>query len=212
MAKKISSSEIRVPTVESVEVARRAFAAQEPRHLFYRVATELIDLALKNQTKVSVAEALAVLLQTWNAQFYRFGRVNFDEEHFQRIELLVTNNLASIEGYRRRSISGFAADDEDRVRLLFSRFEDVLVAVCAAKSLHLLAPSFFPLWDRKIAKAYHLNLDGGAFDEYIKFMRLTQRQRRALAEQGAKWSDTLKALDEYNFCTYTLKVDSQSAP
>ena len=45
---------------------------QEPRHLFYRVATELIDLSIKGITKISLAEALAVLLQTWNREYYRF--------------------------------------------------------------------------------------------------------------------------------------------
>lgn len=206
------TSDVRVLTVETVEAARRVFADSEPRNLFYRVATELIDLAFKKQTSVSVAESLAVLLQTWNAQFYRFGRVKFDEEHFKQIEALVNNNLASIEGYRRRSIQSLAPDDEDRVRILFSRFENVVGPVGAAKSLHLLAPSFFPLWDREIAKAYHLRLGGGAFDEYIKFMRLTKQQCRVLAEDGAEWSDPLKAIDEYNFCTYTLKEEPEGGP
>jgi len=40
--------------------------------LFYRAATELVSLALEGKTSLSVAEALAVLLQTWNKIFYQY--------------------------------------------------------------------------------------------------------------------------------------------
>ena len=41
-----------------------AFEENEPRDIFYRAATELVALALQGSTTVSVAEALAVLLET----------------------------------------------------------------------------------------------------------------------------------------------------
>lgn len=62
-----------LPTATQLEQARELFEEYEPRDLFYRAATELIDLALDRKTSLTVAEALAVLLQTWNAQYYRFG-------------------------------------------------------------------------------------------------------------------------------------------
>jgi hypothetical protein len=172
------------------------------------VATELIDLALRNATTVSVAEALAVLLQTWNRVYYRFHP--FDERHFRAIEALVHDHSPLIGKYRQRSIASFTLNEEDAVRILYSRFQQVLGPVGAAKSLHLLAPLFFPLWDRAIAKAYHLKLDGDAATEYVRFMRLTREQCRVLTEQGAVWLDLPKALDEYNYCTYTLKSEAES--
>lgn len=192
-----------MPTVKDVEDARRNFLVGEPRYLFYRVATELIDLSRKNKTTVSVAEALAVLLQTWNVSFYRF-RGRFTEQDLAKIKALVSDHHAMIEEYRERSISSLTSGEEDALRRLFSRFEDVLGPVGAAKSLHLLAPLFFPLWDRAIAKAYHVNLDREAPDGYIRFMRISKEQCQVLAEQGAPWLDLLKALDEYNYCTYVL--------
>ncbi len=200
-----TSSDIRVPTVEEVKASRQAFLTREPRRLFYRVAIELIDLARKGTTSVSVAEALAVLLQTWNASFYRFhGR--FDEEHFKQIEALANDHCTMIEEYQQRSITSFRPAEEEIIRVLFTRFEKVLGAVGAAKTLHLLAPSFFPLWDRAIARGYHVNLNQGASDGYIRFMHMAKEQCRILGEQGAPWPDLLKALDEYNYCTYTLRA------
>ena len=53
-------------SIADIEAARLVFEAREPRDLFYRTATALIDLALRGETEVSIGEALAVLLQTWN--------------------------------------------------------------------------------------------------------------------------------------------------
>lgn len=63
---------VQTPTIQDIEAARQAFEANEPRDLFYRAATELVSLALEGRTSLSVAEALAVLLQTWNKMFYQF--------------------------------------------------------------------------------------------------------------------------------------------
>lgn len=101
-------------------------------------------------------------------------------------------------------------DDEDLVRILFSQFAQVLGPVGAAKCLHLLAPNFFPLWDRAIAKAYRINLDNCAFDEYVKFIRIVQHQCCSIKGAGALWPDLLKAVDEYNYCTFTLKTEPES--
>jgi hypothetical protein len=189
-------------TVESVKVARKDFIAGEPRNLFYEVAVELIDLASREMTKVSVAQALAVLLQTWNVSFYRF-RKGFHAEDLAIIEALVNAHFGAIQKYRQRPIVSFSAGEEDAVGALFDSFEHGLGAVGAAKCLHLLAPTFFPLWDRAIAKAYRVKLDRQG---YLNFMRITKEQYRVLTDKGAPWPDLLKAIDEYNYCTYTIKT------
>jgi len=192
-----------VPTLKDVTQARRNFIAGEPRNLFYLVATELIDLSSRGATKnISVAQALAVLLQTWNVSFYRF-RGGFHESDLENIELLVKHHATELQRYRERQITSFSTGEEDAIRRLFSSFQDHLGAVGAAKCLHLLAPTFFPLWDRAIAKAYRVNLDE---EGYLRFMRIAREQCRTLAAQRAPWADLLKAIDEYNYCTYTLKL------
>jgi hypothetical protein len=67
-------------TPADVKAARDSFETNEPRDLFYRVATELVDLALRGATSLTVAEALAVLLQTWNKTYYQYRK--FDNAHF----------------------------------------------------------------------------------------------------------------------------------
>lgn len=189
-------------TLKNVEQARKDFLTGEPRHLFYLVATELIELSTHKKTKVSVAQALAVLLQTWNVSFYRF-RGGFHEDDLATIEALVNVHLPTLQEYRQRPITSLVLDEEDAVRRLFVSFEHGLGAVGAAKTLHLLAPNFFPLWDNAIAKAYRVKVDEQG---YMKFMRIAKEQCQVLTDQGAPWSDLLKAIDEYNYCTYTMKM------
>ena len=102
---------------------------------------------------------------------------------------------------------GLRDGDEISVRDLFSAFEDVLFPVGAAKCLHLLAPRFFPLWDRAIAVGYGLALDkkGSNAERYWIFMQFARRQIQHLGG-GYSGSNPLKSLDEYNYCIYTKRL------
>src|SRR5258708_6460892 len=140
VADKIHSTSVSTLRLKDVDKSRKAFVAGEPRYLFYLVATELIDLSRKRITKkVSVAQALAVLLQTWNVSFYRF-RGGFHEEDLTKIEALLNDHLAVLEKYRERSIASLELGERDDLRTLFGRFERVLGPVVAPKCLPLLAP------------------------------------------------------------------------
>ncbi len=85
-----------------IEKAHLKFEPNEPRDLFYRAATELVRLAVDNQTSLSVTEALAVLLQTWNRAHYRYRK--FDMEHFNKIDSLIRRHAEVLASYRRRAI------------------------------------------------------------------------------------------------------------
>ncbi len=193
------------PTIQDIEAARQAFEANEPRDLFYRAATELVSLALEGRTSLSVAEALAVLLQTWNKMFYQYRR--FDSQHFTDIERLIGKHYSLLITFRQRSIEGFDQEDESNVRHVFKAFEEVLGPVGAAKCLHLLAPRFFPLWDRAIAEAYDLPLGkvGINADRYCHFMGTVKGQIQSLGGEQAIGRNPLKAIDEYNYCKYTKR-------
>lgn len=161
---------------------------------------------------MTVAEAVAVLLQSWNAAYYRFGKRlgrRFDEQHFLDIERILKCHTEALLSFRPRSIQTFGQNDLPVVRALFDDFEGVLGAVGAAKCLHLLAPGFFPLWDRAIAAAYGVALAqrGKNTDRYTRFMAIAKKQCRALGESQFMAQNPLKALDEYNYCRHTLGLD-----
>lgn len=186
-----------------VNRAHEVFGLNEPRDLFYRAATELVDLALQGATSLTVAEALAVLLQTWNKAYYRYHK--FNNAHFASIEELLSRYHHVLARYRGQAIEDMQSGERTNIGRLFEAFEDILGPVGAAKALHLLAPKHFPLWDRAIAKAYNLPIGqaGSNGDRYWRFMLIAQRQWRELKRQDPSYENPLKLIDEYNYCKYT---------
>lgn len=191
------------PTIQDLEEAHKKFETIEPRALFYRAGIELVNHAIQDKTKLSLAEAIAVLLQTWNVSYYRFRP--FDEKHFSEIQGLLEKHRHKINDLRQRNIESFCDEDSKLVRSMFETFEMVLGKTGAAKCLHLLAPSFFPLWDTKIAQAYELGKESDS-ERYCLFMETTKNQVKDLGGEKAVGRNPLKALDEYNYCTYTLPM------
>lgn len=186
------------------------FEEIEPRDLFYRVARELIDLSARQATSISVPEALAVLLQTWNRRFYlaRY-RGRFPGEHFRDIEALVALHASSLDAFASRPIEELTEDDGPGVEAAFADFEAVLGPVGAAKALHLLAPRFFAIWDRKIAAAMGCALGrmGSNAPRYWRFMQLQCEECRELGGELQWGSGLLKRLDELNYCRYTKELE-----
>lgn len=193
------------PTIQEIAKARVLFEANEPRDLFYRAATELVDLSIRKATSLSVAEALAVLLQTWNAAFYRFARRKFDSQHFSDIKRLLKKHGHRLSLARQRSIETFGDELVPEVKKVFEDLEIILGPVGTAKCLHLLAPRFFPLWDRAIAQAYGLGLRkrGRNGELYCRFMAVVKGECATLGGERALGRNPLKALDEYNYCKHT---------
>ena len=90
---------------------------------------------------------------------------------------------------------------------VFRDFAAVLGAVGVAKALHVLAPTFFPLWDNKIANEYGIRLEyvgkvenGFWWGRYMDFMEIRRMQVAAL---GSTVSSPLKALDEWDYMRFT---------
>jgi hypothetical protein len=187
-------------TLADVRAARQAYQLKEPRDLFYRSAIELVGLALREPARLAVADALAILLQTWNKNFYRFHKA-FDAAHFDEIDGLLSQYHSELKAYRQQKIEDLTDADADGVQTLFEDFETVLGPVGAAKALHLLAPTFFPLWDRTIAKKYGMPLNGPytKSSNYWSFMLTSKRQSLDLIAEEYT-GNTLKAIDEWNYC------------
>ena len=182
-----------MPTAEELTRARELFEAHEPRDLFYRVSLDLLEWTRAGDSDFSVAEALAVVLQTWNRRFYvsKYG-ARFDSQHFADIEALLARHAEALGGLLGRSIESLAPKEQTEVQALFDEFERVLGPVGAAKALHLLAPRFFPLWDRAIASGagFWLGKRGTNANRYWRWMLRTQRECREVGGE-ATWRPEL---------------------
>jgi hypothetical protein len=123
--------------------------------------------------------------------------------HFEQIDALYQEYGRRLTLYRNRTIGSLTEEDKAMVAETFKAFEAVLGAVGASKTLHLLAPNFFPLWDNAIAKHYKTSISkqGSNSEHYWQFMNIARRQFLGLK---GKCSNILKHIDEYNYCKFTL--------
>jgi hypothetical protein len=200
----LAKVEIHRPERADLDRARAAFGTREPRDVFYRAATDLVQLVLDGQASISLSEALAVLLQTWNRSFYQYRKPDMTR-HFEELDAVLHSNNDWLRSARDRSIESLIEEDEAEVIRVFQDFESVLGPVGAAKALHLLAPRFAPLWDRAITIAYGLELGamGTNGSKYLRFMRLVKEQSNHLGGNESLGRNVLKALDEYNYCHFS---------
>src|SRR5258708_1647776 len=184
------------------------FQRQEPRGAMYKVATAW--LAQYWGRPVEMADGLGVLLLTWNQAFYRYGPLSFE-----KLEQCIERNLSQLSQYRNKSILDLQAQDEPHVERLFGDFLGALKIadgkgkgrtspVAVAKTLHLLGPTFFPLWDHAIAIAYGCPYQKSPGATYIKFSYLMAGVARAVQGFGPSDAATLlKRIDEYNYARFT---------
>jgi hypothetical protein len=183
--------------------ARATFEAVEPRDLFYRLATYLMGEADRKGATFTKAEALAVLLQSWNRSYYQRLKVAFDAKHFAAIEKLLDLHDDGLATLGARSIESLEAPDEVAVRMLYREFGAVLGQTGASKALHMLAPRFCPLWDGFIAEqAYGLYTRDDR--DYWRLVCATAEQVKSIGGEAALGRNPIKAIDEYNYCRYTL--------
>jgi len=188
---------------EQLRLAHQSFLQNEPRDLFYRAAIHLVNEAWNNQGALNLSEAVSVLLQTWNRSFYQYRR--FTNDHFTDIERLFQTQFNTFQQYRAREITSLQDNEEQTIVGLFHAFESVLGPVGAAKTLHLLAPKFFPIWDRTIAVAYDLSLSetGTNGSNYFAFAKCQKQQAEVLAVNLPNGLTAVKAIDEYNYCHFS---------
>ena len=126
----VIAMEPHVPTAQELQAAREAFEANEPRDLFYRAATSLVELARKGSAPLTVTEAVAVLLQTWNSAFYRYRP--FDKQHFTDLDHLLSRHDGDLTEFSTRSIEELSEDEKPRIARIFAEFESILRPVGAA--------------------------------------------------------------------------------
>jgi hypothetical protein len=174
----------------------------------YKIATFLVQHFWGRPAEM--ADSLGVLLLTWNQAFYRYGP--FDYGQLQRA---IESNIDALTSFRNRDIRSYTSRDDKSVARLFEIFLKALQIsrgsqkgnrspVAVAKALHLLAPRYFPLWDDKIARAYHCYYHDDAAKKYLEFIQITNSFAEKLSSHLPQHPRPFtKLFDEFNYARFT---------
>ncbi|MEZ5357738.1 MAG: hypothetical protein R3F48_02835 [Candidatus Zixiibacteriota bacterium] len=198
----------KIITPAEINKGMNAFAKNEERDGFYKTATFVVEHFWGQSSEM--VDGLSVLLLTWNAAFYRFGKFDYD-----LLESTILGNLSLLTNFRKRDIATYNSVNDDKdIRNLFLDFLDALKItnnngtskspVAVAKALHLCAPGFFPLWDKAIANEYKCNYSEDPEQKYIAFIEIMKNISDKLKGVTLPPTTTLlKAIDEFNYSKYT---------
>lgn len=194
---------------QEIERGSNVFREHEKRDAMYKVATFLVEHFWGKP--LEMADALGVLLLTWNNAFYRYGE--FD---FHKLEQTLSRRMSILKAFRDRTILSFCEADIETIQDLFNDFLTTLKIsdgkskerkspVAVAKALHLIAPAFFPLWDKKIALEYGCDYSEDPSGTYLKFILISKVMAERLKDKvgTSPGKSLLKIIDEYNYARFT---------
>jgi hypothetical protein len=146
---------MRVPTTDELKCSYEAFQFHEARDPVYKVASFLLEHYWGHPAEM--ANGLGVLLLTWSQARYRYGNLDFG-----KLEECIARNMDMLNRLRKGTILDLTDADHLAIKELFEQFLAALAIAAAkgsrkgaqspvavAKALQLLAPGFFPLWDKK---------------------------------------------------------------
>jgi hypothetical protein len=180
-------SEIKNP--EKLLRGCRIFHKEEPRDLAYIIARKTI---LENPKSIyHVVAGAQVLLLIWNSLYIRFLplkiRQSLEKDLMNAYET-VRNDIALIEGEKLQSIELRDSNKADKVCTIFRCFQEhrSVGVTGASKTLHLINPDLFAMWDSEIRKNFHkLHSDKRhSVDQcYLEFLKQMQEIVKGLLQQ-----------------------------
>jgi len=197
-----------IPSQKEFLQGIKEFERREPRDAIYEVSSFFIPHFWKDFYNMAIGAGAFLL--SYNQAFYRYGIFDFDE-----LENCIRTNLFKLSSFRKRCITSLLESDEEDIKRLFREFLEALQIdsgktqgrkspVSVSKTLHILAPSFFPMWDYKIARAYGYDYYKSPDEKYILFCRTIRIFADRVKGYITHSDKTLvKRIDEYNFGKYT---------
>jgi len=188
-----------VPTAEESCRIHEEYRQTVPNN--YEAIMPRIAAAFPRRDADELATAVAEWLKNVNwGSYYRY-RPEEAATLTQRLKPILQRELEAVLSFRKRPIKTLSRSDEVEVFRLFGAFRAECGPVGAAKALHVLAPTFFPLWDTKIAESCGVSKESG----YFEFMNAVKAQVLNLPEEVAPGVTALKALDEWNYLRLSRK-------
>jgi hypothetical protein len=105
--------------------------------------------------------------------------------------------MGDLQSFRNRDILSFC-DADIEIEMIKGLFNDFLPTleiadgkskgrrspVAVAKTLHLLAPAFFPLWDDMIERAYDCHYQSNPSEKYLSFLLISKQIAGRREEEG----------------------------
>lgn len=147
-------------------------------------------------------------LYTWG----RMGRVLGQDKYSgweEKVKALITLNCDELNDLKKTSLTKVNIEEyEKEIKKYYRSFAEILGPIAAVKTMHLICPSFFPLWDNPIAAAFRNErvtaekIASFSDEDYYQFMKevkdIAIEYRTTILNLSAKYGvSELRLIDQF---------------
>lgn len=179
----------------------------EDTGFYAKCVSEMAGIDLQRTTAEDVDRVIRPFLYTWG----RMGRVLGQERYAgwqQKVAAQLSLNSSALEHLRTVQLQEVLVDEyRHQIIDLYSSFEPVVRYIASGKLLHLICPTFFPLWDNPIANGLRAQYYTGTYsafssNDYFEFTKAVHSLLRRYQELWSELSiyygkSVLRMVDEY---------------
>ena len=163
-----------LPTPKEFEdEVRKFFETNILGECVYQGCTEELDkLDLHEITANDVKRTIAIFLDMWGHMGRVLARYKGWENDLSNIIKKYANTLKELKEKNLAEISEEELDKLSKdIKKCYLDIRKIVGPTSAAKVLHVIAPSFFPMWDSRIREKYGVRTSGSGYIKFIKEIR-----------------------------------------
>lgn len=165
------------------ELLERRVAGKFEGDSFYKECIE--ELCRKRIGELRKEDIVGVIGEKFLKKWGKMYRVPGKREGWEeKLTKAIEKHAGFLEEARRMDLASVEGDKLNNLqRTIFGCYKDFADAVgqtCAGKALHILAPSFFPMWDDKVRRAHGIDRTPYSYLTFIYIIRERWLRKDAL--------------------------------
>jgi len=134
---------------------------------YEKAVKEMQRINLKDITEQDVEGVIKPFLLDWGRMGLVLGKRKYKGWERQ-LKNLIKEYSSMLANFRKESLAK-VEQFEREIKDIYGKFREILGVTAAGKTLHLICPNFFPLWDNNIRSAFSQAFDIED-DDYYTFM------------------------------------------
>ena len=207
----------RVPRPDEFEeIVRKYYREWGLGECIYDICVEnLRKIDLRGLTEDDVKRIVRVFLIVWGQMSRVLGRKK--KKGWEKRLANAIRSLADVlERFRCIDLAEMTDEKFDKliadIKSCYSDIMGVVGPTATSKTLHIIAPRFFPMWDIKIRKLYEVSDREGGYVRFMQKLRDQWFKNNLLTESLEKLEkelkrSKLKIIDMYNWVLAKERVD-----
>jgi len=175
--------------------------------IYDKCVEKLGKIDLDKLTEEDVKCVVRVFLVVWGQMARVLGRK--DRRGWERrLADAIRSHADILERFRRMDLARISDEEfnelDTDIRSCYTAVRKVVGPTAASKTLHIIAPKFFPMWDAKIRKLYGVGDGEGGYVHFMRMLRELWLKNSLLAGSLEKLEEKLgksklRIIDMYNW-------------